>query len=304
MSARAGHGAGTHSGDPGRSKREPLVDLVFFKIALILYLGASVGYLIFLLVASSSQATVGFWSTVAGFVAHSLSLLHRAIFSGFVPLGTTFDALSFLSWSIIGLFLVVRCRVPSPVFGAVAAPLASALMLVGSTLSYQINEPLVPVLRSWWLPIHVALAVVGNAVFALMAIGGLMYIFQERLIKTKRINRLHRLLPSLEVLDLINRRGLLLGFFLLTLGIISGALWAGSAWGFYWSWDPKETWSLITWFVYAVMVHQRVALGWRGRRAALMAIFGFCLVMFTFVGVNALLGGHHAFRVTIGGGRT
>jgi cytochrome c-type biogenesis protein CcsB len=240
---------------------------------------------------------------VAGFVAHSLSLLHRAIFSGFFPLATTFDALSFFAWLIMGLFLVLRYRDSSPMFGAVAAPMAAMLMLVGSTLSYQINEPLVPVLRSWWLPIHVALAVAGNAVFALMALGGLMYIFQERLIKTKRINRLHRLLPSLDVLDAINRRGLPLGFFLLTLGIISGALWAGSAWGSYWSWDPKETWSLITWLVYAVMVHQRVALGWRGRRAAMFAIFGFCLVMFTFLGVNALLGGHHAFGVTLGTGQ-
>lgn len=279
------------------------MDLIFFKIALVLYLGASVGYLIFLLVSSSTRATIGFWASLAGFVAHSLSLLHRAIFSGFFPLATTFDALSFLAWLIMGLFLALRYREPSPMFGAVATPIASVLMLVGSTLSYQISQPLVPVLRSWWLPIHVALAMAGNAVFGLMAIGGLMYMFQERLIKTKRINRLHRLLPSLDVLDAINRTGLPLGFCLLTLGIISGALWAGSAWGFYWSWDPKETWSLITWFVYAVMVHQRIALGWRGRRAAMLAIFGFCLVMFTFLGVNALLGGHHAFRVTMETGK-
>ncbi len=86
-----------------------------------------------------------------------------------------------------------------------------------------------------------------------------------------------------------------MGFFLLTLGIISGALWAGSAWGSYWTWDPKETWSLVTWFAYAAMIHQRLALGWRGRRAATLAILGFVLVMFTFLGVSAILGGHHAF---------
>ena len=123
-----------------------------------------------------------------------------------------------------------------------------------------------------------------------------MYIFQERLIKTKRIGRFHRLLPSLETLDTINRRGLPLGFFLLTLGIISGALWAGSAWGFYWSWDPKETWSLITWFAYAAMVHQRLALGWRGKRAALLALIGFALVMFTFLGVSVLVGWAPCFQ--------
>lgn len=272
------------------------MDLIFFKIAVVLYLAASAGYLIFLLFSSESSATIPFWCAVAGFVAHSLSILHRAIFSGFFPLATPFDVLSFFSWLLVGIFLLVRYRVPSPIFGSIVTPLASVVMIYASTLSYQIDEPLVPVLRSWWLPIHVTLAVLGNGIFAVVAIGGLMYIFQERLIKKKRIGRFHRLLPSLETLDTINRHGLPLGFFLLTLGIISGALWAGSAWGFYWSWDPKETWSLITWFAYAAMVHQRMALGWRGKRAAVLAIAGFCLVMFTFLGVSALLGGHHAFN--------
>jgi len=271
--------------------------LVFFKIAVVLYLGASVAYLLFLLVSSASRAPVAFWCTALGFVAHCLSILHRAIFSGFFPLATPFDVLSFFAWAVVGLFLIISYRDPSPIFGSMAAPLASVLMIFGSTFADQLKAPLLPIMKSWWLPVHVILAIAGNAVFALMAIGGLMYLLQERLIKTKRIGRFHKLLPSLETLDTINRRGLPLGFFLLTLGIISGALWAGSAWGFYWSWDPKETWSLITWFAYAAMVHQRIALGWRGKRAALLAILGFCLVMFTFLGVSALLGGHHAFKV-------
>ncbi len=280
------------------------MDLIFFKIALVLYLGASVGYLVFLLRTHSDAAPVGFWCAVGGFAAHTLSILHRAIFSGFFPLATTFDALSFFAWLIVGLVFLVRIKHSSPMFGAIGIPMAAVMMLVGSTLSYQIKEPLVPILRSWWLPVHVVLIMAGNAVFTLTAIGGLMYIFQERLIKKKRIGRFYKLLPSLETLDTINRRGLPLGFFLLTLGIISGALWAGSAWGLYWSWDPKETWSLITWFVYAGMVHQRVVLGWRGKRAAMLALIGFCLVMFTFLGVNALLGGYHSFDgARMGAGR-
>jgi cytochrome c-type biogenesis protein CcsB len=272
------------------------VDLIFFKISVVFYLVAALGYLAFLLVRSASRPVIGFWSAVLGFAFHTLSILHRAIFSGFFPLATAFDALSFFSWLVIGLFLGIRYSDPSPVFGSMATPMACVLMLFGSTLSYQIQQPIVPVLRSWWLPVHVTLALLGNGVFALTAIGGLMYLVQERLIKTKRIGRIHRLLPSLETLDAINRQGLPMGFFLLTLGIISGALWAGSAWGSYWTWDPKETWSLVTWFAYAAMIHQRLALGWRGRRSATLAIFGFVLVMFTFLGVSALLGGHHAFR--------
>ncbi len=270
------------------------IDLVFFKITVVLYLGASLAYLVFLLVSSESRARTGFWCVIFGFVAHSLSIFHRAVFSGFFPLATLFDALSFFAWLVMGLFLLIRHREPSPVLGSIAAPVAAVLMLLASTLSYQIEEPLVPILRSWWLPVHVILALAGNTVFTLIAIGGLMYLLQERLIKNKRIGRLHRLLPSLETLDTMNRHGLPFGFFLLTLGIISGALWAGSAWGTYWTWDPKETWSLITWFAYAAMVHQRVVLGWRGKRAAFLAILGFGLVMFTFVGVSAVLGGHHA----------
>lgn len=272
------------------------MDLIFYKIAVVLYLGASVGYLIFLLVSSDSRALLGFWCLVAGFAAHGLSLLHRAIFSGFFPLATAFDSLSFFAWLVIAGFLLLRHRDPSPIFGSIAAPMAAVLMLYGSTISYQVGKPLLPIMKSWWLPVHVLLALAGNAIFAIVAAGGLMYLVQERLIKTKRIGRFYRLLPSLETLDTINRHGLPLGFFLLTLGIMSGALWAGSAWGFYWSWDPKETWSLVTWFAYAAMIHQRVVLGWRGKRAAMLAILGFVLVMFTFLGVSALLGGHHSFR--------
>jgi cytochrome c-type biogenesis protein CcsB len=272
------------------------LDLVFFKIALVLYLGASVSYLLFLLFSSSSRATVAFGLSIAGFFGHTLSILHRAIFSGFVPLATPFDVLSFFAWLVIGIFLIIRYRDPSPVFGAIAVPVAAVLLLVGTTLSHQITEPLVPVLKSWWLPVHVILAIAGNGIFAFTAIAGLMYLIQEKLIKRKKIGRMHKLLPSLETLDTINRHGLAVGFFLLTLGIISGALWANSVWGFYWSWDPKETWSLITWFAYAAMAHLRLVIGWRGKKAAILAIMGFGLVLFTFFGVSLLIGGHHAFH--------
>jgi cytochrome c-type biogenesis protein CcsB len=279
------------------------LDLIFFQIALGFYLAASLAYLLFLVF--SKGAGTGFASAllVGGFACHTLSILHRTIFSRFFPLATTFDALSFFAWLIIGLFFIIRRREPSPVFGAIASPFAAALMIIGITFSYQLRLPIIPILHSWWLPIHVILALVGNGVFALMAIGGLMYIVQEKLIKKKRIGRMYKLLPSLETLDEINRRGLPIGFFFLTLGIVSGALWSDAAWGQYWSWDPKETWSLITWFVYAAMIHQRVALGWRGRRAAMYAIIGFGLVMFTFLGVSFLFGGHHAFTLFGSGAR-
>ncbi len=272
------------------------MDLIFFKSAVVLYLISTLSFLIFLLSSSSLTCPTGLWTARLGFGCHSLSIIHRTFFSGFFPLATPFDALSMFAWLITCLFLLIQHRDSSPIFGAMATPMAAVLMIAGATLSYQLEGPIVPILHSWWLPIHVSFALAGNSVFAIMAICGLMYLYQERLIKRKRLGRIHKLLPSLETLDFINRRGLPIGFFLMTVGILSGALWAGSAWGFYWSWDPKETWSLITWFAYAVMIHQRLVLGWRGKRAAIMAIIGFALVMFTFIGVSLMFGGHHSFR--------
>lgn len=270
------------------------MDLIFFQIALVLYLLASIGYVAFVLTSSVNAARVSGLLCCSGLIVQALSFVHRSVVYGFFPLGTYFDALSFFAWLVIGLFLIVQYKTASPVLGSVAAPMAVGMMLIGATVSYQARGPVIPILHSWWLPIHVTFALAGNAVFTLMAVGGLLYIFQEWLIKRKRIGRLHRLLPSLETLDRLNRHGLTVGFSLLTIGILSGALWANSAWGQYWSWDPKETWSLITWFSYAAMVHQRVVLGWRGKRAALLALLGFALVMFTFLGVSWLLGGHHS----------
>ena len=130
---------------------------------------------------------------------------------------------------------------------------------------------------------------------ALAFCGGIMYLLQERELKSKRFGFFYNRLPSLEALDQLNSHCLTTGFVFLTLGIISGSAWARQAWGTYWQWDPKETWSLITWFLYAAQIHQRLTYGWRGKRAAVMAIVGFCAVLFTLWGVTFLLGGVHSY---------
>jgi cytochrome c-type biogenesis protein CcsB len=272
------------------------LDLILFKTAVGFYILSALGYLVFLLRSEGASALYGLAPAIVGFALHTFSLFHRTLFLGYFPPAAPFDAVSIFAWLVILLFLALRYRDPSPFFGAIAAPVASVIMLYAFTLSQEVRGPMVPFMKSWWLPIHVLLALLGNGVFAVMAMAGLMYLAQERLIKSKRLGRFYRLLPSLETLDTVNRHGLPFGFFLLTVGIISGAIWAANVWGDYWTWDPKETWSLITWLAYAAMVHQRVVLGWRGRSAAWMAIAGFALVMFTFIGVSAILGGHHAFH--------
>jgi cytochrome c-type biogenesis protein CcsB len=123
-----------------------------------------------------------------------------------------------------------------------------------------------------------------------------MYLLQNRMLKSKRFTGLYQLLPSLDTLDKVNYTCLSIGFPLMTLGIISGAFWANIAWGTYWSWDPKETWALITWFLYAALLHGRLSVGWRGRTAALFSIVAFLFLLFTFLGVSLLLGGYHTFE--------
>lgn len=122
-----------------------------------------------------------------------------------------------------------------------------------------------------------------------------MYLIQEWELKSKRLGYFFTRLPSLDALDQLNSHCLTTGFAFLTLGIVSGSIWARQAWGSYWQWDPKEVWSIITWFIYLIQFHQRITVGWRGRRAAVMAIIGFCAVIFTLWGVTFLIGGEHDY---------
>jgi cytochrome c-type biogenesis protein CcsB len=134
----------------------------------------------------------------------------------------------------------------------------------------------------------------GYAAFALSFALSIMYLLKGSITKTSG-DIIHRLIPDLEVLEELSYQMVVIGFIMLTLGIITGAVWANSAWGTYWSWDPKETWSLITWFVYAAMLHSRLISGWRGKKLVIFSIVGFCCVIFTYLGVNLLLSGLHSY---------
>jgi cytochrome c-type biogenesis protein CcsB len=195
---------------------------------------------------------------------------------------------------IIGLLLIATLKYKVKVLGSFLAPMALILMLFALALPKEIL-PLAPVLKSFWHPFHVIFAFLGNAIFALTFCFGVMYLIQEHQLKAKKMGAIAKRLPSLNLLDDLSYLSLKFGFPLLTLGIITGAVWAEYAWGRYWNWDPKETWSLITWLLYAALLHQRLTVGWRGRKAAIMAIVGFLAVLFTFLGVNLLLPGLHTY---------
>jgi cytochrome c-type biogenesis protein CcsB len=268
---------------------------LLFQIALFIYLigtAASISYLISL---RRRLFTITLSSLIAGFSIHSFAIVLRYTEAGQVPITNLHEALSFFSWCVVGIYLLLQYKYRVDVLAAFISPVACVLIILASLFPKEII-PVAPVLKSFWLPVHVFFAFMGNGMFALAFAAGIMYLIQERYIKTKKIGAFYRRLPALQVLDEMNYRCLTIGFPLLTLGIITGSVWAETAWGSYWNWDPKETWSLITWFLYAALLHGRLTVGWRGKRAALFAILGFSALVFTFLGVNLLLSGQHTFR--------
>lgn len=208
---------------------------------------------------------------------------------GHAPLSNLYESLVFFAFTIILLYLFMERKLENRNLGSFAAPLAFFAMAYAS-LSPDISDriqPLLPALKSNWLIAHVLTCFLGYAAFAIAFALSIIYLLKE----TKDTPLLQRL-PSREMLDELTHQLIMFGFLFLTLGIITGSVWANSAWGTYWSWDPKETWSLVTWFIYATLLHARLMRGWSGKRIAMISILGFMAVMFTYFGVNYLPGLH------------
>lgn len=268
---------------------------LLFTATTVTYLMATLLYLTAMIAKREIAGRIGRWLLLLGIVLHAGVFAVRHSMVEGTPVTSLHESLSFFAWCLILLFLLLDLRFRLSVMGAFAAPLALCLMIF-SALSPDVVVPLNPVLRSWLFPVHIAFAFLGNAAFALSFGAGVMYLIQDRMLKSKRFNRLYKMLPSIDVLDRVNYTCLSVGFPLMTLGIISGAVWANTAWGSYWSWDPKETWALITWFLYAGLLHGRLTVGWRGRRAAFFSIVAFSFLLFTFLGVSLLFDGYHTFE--------
>ncbi len=217
---------------------------------------------------------------------------------GHAPLTNMYESVVFFSWTIIILYLLIEWKFKTKIIGAFAVPFAFLAMAYASfstNISKTIN-PLIPALQSNWLIAHVVTCFIGYAAFAVAAGLGVMYLIKNGSKKgDQKPHGLISSLPSLETIDDIIHKTMVFGFIWLTAGIITGAVWANSAWGTYWSWDPKETWSLITWFIYAITLHARYTRGWSGTKIAYLSIFGFFAVLFTYYGVNFILSGLHSY---------
>jgi cytochrome c-type biogenesis protein CcsB len=268
--------------------------IILFELALTFYFTATIISVVELFRGSKESSRLMLLAAGAGFLLHTAAIVSRYLISGHLPIASMHDASSFFAWCVVVIFFVLEYRYKIGIMGSFVLPVIFSLMLSSSVLPRTIL-PLSPVLQSYWLGIHTLLAFLGNAAFAVAFGIGIMYLLQEHYLKSKHVHGLFQRLPSLQVLDEINYRLITLGFPLLTLAIITGALWAEDAWGNYWRWDSKEVWSMITWFIYALILHIRITAGWRGKSVAMLSILGFLIVLFTFFVVNYYLKSLHSF---------
>jgi len=343
-----------------------------FNASLVLYLAATVAYVVYLAFRNEKVGLGATLVTAVGFVVQTaaIGLRWRESYDlgyGHIPLSNMYESMVFWSWSIILIYLIFERVYRNRALGVIAAPLgflAIASISIAPNISQEI-EPLVPALQSNWLTVHVITSFFGYAgftisfgvsvlylilsaekrkdVFYIVGMAGLVtmltlfaatildflvqkvaLVAQPHLfaasfaspapgvklvswiaavgifalfwyVGTLYHERLAALFPGLRLLDELSYKMIMVGFPMLTLGIVTGAAWANYAWGTYWSWDPKETWSLITWLIYAAFLHARFTAGWRGKRTAILSVIGFAAVLFTYIGVNFLLSGLHSY---------
>ncbi|MFC1828559.1 c-type cytochrome biogenesis protein CcsB [Thermodesulfobacteriota bacterium] len=267
------------------------------SIVTFIYGAAAVFYIAAWVFKKSLPGKLATWIALIGVTGNTAGIVMRWVESykmgiGHAPLSNMYESLVFFSWTIVVIYLVIERQYKNPVIGAFATPIAFLSMAYAS-LSPNISDkiqPLVPALKSNWLIAHVFTCFLGYAGFAIAFGTSIMYLLKQT--DTEGKNALLAYFPDAKILDDLTHQLVMFGFLFLSIGIITGSVWANSAWGSYWTWDPKETWSLITWFIYATLLHARMMRGWYGKRIAYLSILGFLAVLFTYFGVNYLPGLH------------
>jgi cytochrome c-type biogenesis protein CcsB len=258
-----------------------------------IYILSAIGYVAYLVRQDAFWNQTGFYLLIAGCLLHTGVIGYGIILAGHLPVRNLRETLSMVAWAMAALFIVFQTRYHLKILGVFASPLAAGTMIISSQLPTGILET-PAAFYSIWLYFHIVTVFLGDAAFALAFGLGLFYLLQEQAIKTKTHGFFYRRLPSLEFIDTTGYACIVVGFTLLTMGLITGFAYAKTAWGHFWSGDPKEIWSGVAWLLYAALLHGRISLGWRGKKAAIMAIIGFAVLMFAFFGVNFFLKGHHA----------
>ncbi len=276
---------------------------MLFNITMVMYMVSTCIFFAFLASRNKMVGLAGTYAALFGFLVQTAAIGMRWKDSydqghGHAPLSNLFESVVFFSWTIILIFLIIDFKYKYRAVGFFVVPFALFGMAWAQLGLDSGIEPLVPALQSNWLMYHVVTCFLGYAAFAVACGISIMYLLREKLEQgagNAPAGGMLSMFPSIRILDDLNYRAIMIGFPLLTLGIVTGAAWANYAWGTYWSWDPKETWSLIVWFVYAAFLHARITRGWVGRRAAILSVIGFAATIFCYLGVNLFLSGLHSY---------
>ena len=267
------------------------IENVLFTAAAALYLVCMVLYFVFFALKKDKVGKAANILLTVAFALHTLAIVTRGIGAKRLPLTNQYEFASGFAWGICLCALVFIWKFKFNALGAFVSPVIFGVIGYAAFQSRAVKE-LMPALRSNWLAIHVSTAIISYGSFGVAFAVSLMYLMRARM---KENAFWRKNIPDEQRLDTISYRAVTFGFLFLTFVLISGAIWAEQAWGSYWSWDPKETWALITWIIYAIYLHLRVSRGWKGRSAALFAVIGFICVIFTYIGVNTLLPGIHSY---------
>lgn len=260
--------------------------------ALAVYAASTTTYVAHLVSKRPALALWGGRILVAGLTLHALGKLLRFASLGAVPVTGPYEALNLLALVIGVVFLYVAKRYTVPALGAFATPLA--LVTLAASLAFGEQGGSIPAsLRSAWLPVHLAFAISADALFAVAGVTSLAYLVQERLLRKKHIGTLFRNLPPLHVLDEVVHRLIVVGWLLMTFGMVAGAFFAKQQWGHYWDWDPRQTWSLLTWLLFAAILHARLTAGWRGRKAAWLVVLAVLLVLLAIPALEVFTNTRH-----------
>ncbi len=265
---------------------------ILIIITILFYMASTASYVAYLFAQKDCLYRSGAYILILGFFCHTAAIAFGFVKSGNLPVYRLYEILSLAGWTIAGVFLVSQYKLRLKILGIYAVPLVTLVMIISSQLPREAPQ-IKNIFSNFWIIFHVVIIFIGESFFALACGVGILYLIQENSIKNKNHGFFFRRLPSLELLDSTGYTCIISGFAMLTLGLITGFLYAKLIWGRLWSWDPKEVWSGITWLLYAALLHGRFALGWRGRKAAIISVIGFVVLLFTFLGVNFLLEGHH-----------
>jgi cytochrome c-type biogenesis protein CcsB len=254
------------------------------------------GKLIFFPKRKTSNIQIGKYGILILNFSLTLQLVGRGLTERHFPLSDLYESLLFLTWGISLIYLIIENFIKSEFIGIIISPFILCLVTFTEfslPIELQTTKPLVPALQSNWLIMHVSVMILSYAGLLIGSLISIIYlVLNNSKIQFLQSSNTNTLLARL---DNLSYRTIGIGFCFLTLGILSGAVWANETWGTYWSWDPKETWALITWLIFAIYLHTRLLYNWTGQKSAFLGTFGFILIWICYLGVNLLGKGLHSY---------